>query len=72
MNRKLKTNIPDEHNGYVGHLFQMWTENKSDEVIAGDLVQVITERMCLKAKTSDMAATVQALRRIALPDQSLT
>jgi hypothetical protein len=62
----------DECNGYVGHVFPLLTENKSDEVIAGYLVRVLTERMGLKAKTSDMAVTVQALRRIALPDQSLT
>jgi hypothetical protein len=72
MNRKLKTDIQYEFNGYAGHVFQLLTENKSDEVIAGYLVQVVTERMCPKARTSDMAATVQALRRVARPDQSLS
>jgi hypothetical protein len=62
----------DEYDGYVGHVYQLLTEHKSDEVIAGYLLQVVTERMGLKAKTSDMAATVQALRGIALPGRSLT
>jgi hypothetical protein len=60
----------DEYDGYLGHVFQLLAEHKSDEVIARYLLQVVTERMGLNAKKSDMAATVQALRRIALPDQS--
>jgi hypothetical protein len=42
----------------------------SDALIEDHLLRIVKERMGLNAKKSDMAANVQALRKITLPQNS--
>jgi hypothetical protein len=56
----------DEYHGYVGDVFALLTENKSDEEIMEYLLWAVNERMGLNATSKDMLPTVRALRAIPL------
>jgi hypothetical protein len=64
---KDELNAQDEYDDYLGHIFELLTQQKSDEAIADYLFSVVKERMGLTgAKRQDMLPTVRALRSIGL------
>ena len=57
----------DEYDDYLGQIFELLTQQKSDDAIADYLIWVVNERMRLTgAKRQDMLPTVRALHRIRL------
>jgi hypothetical protein len=64
---KEEPNAQDEYDGYLGGVYELLVSGASDESIEDYLWRIVTERMELTAKKSDMANTVKALRQIPLP-----
>lgn len=64
---KDEPNAQDEYDGYLGGVYELLVSGASDERIEDHLRRIVTERMALSAKKSDMANTVKALRQIPLP-----
>jgi hypothetical protein len=57
----------DEYDLYLGDIFELLTQGKSDDNIAEYLYWVVNDRMGLSsAKRDDMMPTVRALRCISL------
>jgi hypothetical protein len=67
---KDEPNAQDEYDGYLGGVYELLVSGASDEDIENHLWRIVTERMELNAKKSDMASTVKALREIPLPHNS--
>ena len=67
---KDELNAQDEYDGYLGGVYELLLSGASDESIEDYLWRIVTERMELRAKTSDMANTVKALRQIPLPQNT--
>jgi hypothetical protein len=63
---KDEPNAQDEYDGYLGGVYELLVTGASDESIEDHLWRIVTERMELSAKKSDMADTVKALRQIPL------
>jgi len=66
----IEPNAQDEYDGYLGGVYELLVNGASDEDIENYLWRIVTERMELNAKKSDMASTVKALREIPLPHNS--
>jgi hypothetical protein len=64
---KSEPKAQDEYDGYLGGVYELLVSGASDEHIEDHLWRIVTERMELGAKKSDMAETVKALRQIPLP-----
>jgi hypothetical protein len=64
---KGEPNAQDEYDGYLGGVYELLVTGASDERIEDHLWRIVTERMGLSAKKSDMANTVRDLRQIPLP-----
>ncbi len=64
---KDEPNAQDEYDGYLGGVYKLLVTGASDETIEDHLWRIVTERMWLSAKKSDMTDTVKALRQIPLP-----
>jgi hypothetical protein len=64
---KDEPNAQDEYDGYLGGVYELLVSGASDDNIAEHLWRIVTERMELSAKKSNMANTVKALRQIPLP-----
>lgn len=64
---KDESNARDEYDGYIGGVFELLVTGASDESISEYLWRIVTERMGLPAKKSDMRETVGALRQIEIP-----
>ena len=61
----------DEYDGYLGQIFLLLTEGKSDDEIVSYLFWVVSENMGLSsAKASDMLPTVKVLRQIQIAQPS--
>jgi len=57
----------DEYDMYLGEVFELLTQQKSDNQIADYLIWVVNERMGLgQAKKQQMMETIHALRNIPL------
>jgi len=67
---KDESNAQDEYDGYLGGVYELLVGGASDECIGDHLWRIVTERMELRAKKSDMTNTVKALRQIPLPQNS--
>ena len=67
---KNEPNAQDEYDGYLGGVYELLVSGASDEYIEDHLWRIVTERMELPAKKSDMTNTKNALRRIPLPQNS--
>jgi hypothetical protein len=64
---KDEPNAQDEYDGYIGRLYELLTNNGSDPELIEYLYWAVHERMGLDGATRlDMAATVDALRKIPL------
>jgi hypothetical protein len=63
---KEEPNVQDEYDGYLGGVYELLVSGASDDSIEDYLWRIVTERMELTAKKSDMANTVKALRQIPL------
>jgi hypothetical protein len=64
---KDEPNAQDEYDSYLGPIFSLLTQRKSDEEIADYLVLLVNENMGLGgAKKEHMFATIHALRKIKL------
>jgi len=60
----------DEYDGYLGDVFALLTEGKSDDAIVDYLLRVVNESMGLGSATGeDMLPTLRALREIPLEGQ---
>ena len=57
---KNEANAQDEYDGYLGGVYELLVSGASDESIEDHLWRIVTERMGLTAKKSDMANTVKA------------
>ena len=55
---KDEPNAQDEYDGYLGGVYELLVTGASDESIEDHLWRIVTERMELSAKKSDMANTV--------------
>ncbi|MGA8539352.1 MAG: hypothetical protein WB566_07620 [Terriglobales bacterium] len=66
---KGEPNAQDEYDSYLGGVYQLLISEASDERVEDHLWRIVTERIELPAKKSDMADTVKALRKIPLPSQ---
>jgi hypothetical protein len=64
---KDESNAQDEYDSYLGGVYELLVTGASDESIEDHLWRIVTERMELTAKKSDMADTVKTLRQIPLP-----
>ncbi len=68
---KDEPNAQDEYDGYIGRLYELLTSNASDAELTEYLYWAVHDHMGLdRATRPDMAATVDALRRIPLPVDS--
>jgi hypothetical protein len=67
---KDEPNAQDEYDAYLGGVYDLLVSGASDENIQAHLWRIVTERMGLSPKKSDMADTVKALRQIPLPRNS--
>jgi hypothetical protein len=68
---KDEPNARDEYDGYIGRLYELLTTNGSEAEVTEYLYWAVHEHMGLdRATKQDMAATVDALRRISLPVDS--
>jgi hypothetical protein len=62
---KDEPNAQDEYDGYIGRLYELLTSNGSDAELTEYLYWAVHDNMGLdRATRSDMAATVDALRKI--------
>ena len=66
---KDEPNAQDEYDSYLGGVYELLVSGASDERIEDHLWRIVTERMELPAKKSDMTDTVRALRQIPLRSQ---
>jgi hypothetical protein len=67
---KDEPNAQGEYDGYLGGVYELLVSGAPDEKIQDHLWRIVTERMGLSPKKSDMADTVKALRQILLPRNS--
>jgi hypothetical protein len=68
---KDEPNAQDEYDGYIGRLYELLTSNGSDAELTEYLYWAVHDHMGFdRATRPDMAATVDALRKIALPVDS--
>jgi hypothetical protein len=67
---KGEPNAQNEYDGYLGGVYGLLVGDASDEQIEAHLRQIVTERMGLSAQKDATTATVKALRRIQLPQNS--
>lgn len=59
----------DEYDQYVGHVFTLLTQHKSDDLILDYLTKVVNDNMRLgPADKQEMLPTMQALRAIRLSE----
>ena len=66
---KGESKAQDEYDMYLGHIFELITQQKSDDEIADYLIWAVNENMGLgQAKKQHMLETVRALRKIPLPE----
>jgi hypothetical protein len=63
---KGEPNPQDEYDGYLGGVYELSVSGASDECIEDHLWRIVTGRMELPAKKTDMTKTVKALRQIPL------
>ena len=63
-------NAQDEYDSYLGGVYELLVSGAADEDIAYHLWRIVTDRMGLPAKKSDMADTVKALRQIQFSQSS--
>jgi len=68
---KNEPNAQDEYDGYLGGVYKLLVSGVSDEQIQDHLWRIVTERMGLRAKKSDMAKTVRTLRQIPISRNSI-
>ena len=62
-------NAQDEYDGYVGPIFALLMQQKGDQEILDYLAWAVNDHMGLESATKQhMVSTVQALRRIPLPE----
>ncbi len=64
-------NAQDEYDGYIGGLYELLIRKVSDNELVEYLYLIVYDRMGLNASRSDMASTVEALRKIVLPTESM-
>jgi hypothetical protein len=57
----------DEYDAYVGHIFTLLTQGKTDKEIAEYLLWAVNEHIGLTGTANEALRTVRELRRIQLP-----
>ena len=57
----------DEYDGYIGRLYELLVDKASDSDLTEYLYWAAHENMGLDVTRSDMANTVEALKKISLP-----
>jgi hypothetical protein len=60
----------DEYDGYIGRIYELLVSKSSDAELIDYLYCAQHDHMGLNADRSDLASTVEALRRIQLPVDS--
>jgi hypothetical protein len=67
---KDEPNAQDEYDGYLGGVYKLLVSGASDKCIEDHLWRIVTERVELHARKTDMTITVKALRQIPLLQDS--